>query len=74
LSFAPFRFLHPFRVTRLRAVSSAAVIAWAVLAVIAVLRNLDAGPWIVGGLVVIGLYFVAVGLTAGSAIDGKPPA
>jgi phosphatidylcholine synthase len=67
LSFAPFKFLHPFRVERLRALSIAAVIAWAALAIIAVVRDLDPGPWVVGGLVAIGLYFLAVGLTTGQA-------
>jgi phosphatidylcholine synthase len=64
LSFAPFKFVHPFRVARLRAVSIGAVILWAVLAVIAVVRDLDPGPWVAGGLLVIGLYFLGVGLTA----------
>jgi phosphatidylcholine synthase len=68
LSFAPFKFLHPFRVRRLRAVSIAAVIVWAVLAVIAVVRDLDPGAWVTGGLVVIGLYFLAVGLTERNAL------
>jgi phosphatidylcholine synthase len=63
LSFAPFKFLHPFRVRHLRAVSIAAVLLWAVLAVIAVVRDLAPGPWVAGGLVVIGLYFLGVGLT-----------
>jgi phosphatidylcholine synthase len=65
-SFASFKFLHPFRVERLRAVSIAAVIAWAALAMITVVRELVPGPWVVGGLVAIGLYFLAVGLTARS--------
>jgi phosphatidylcholine synthase len=68
LSFAPFKFLHPFRVRRLRAVSMAAVIGWAALAVIAVVRGLDPGAWVTGGLVVIGLYFLAVGLTERTAL------
>jgi len=68
LSFAPFKFLHPFRVRRLRAVSIAAVIVWAALAVIAVVRDLDPGAWVTGGLVAIGLYFLAVGLTERNAL------
>jgi len=27
------------------------------------LRDLDPGPWVAGGLVVLALYFVGVGLT-----------
>jgi phosphatidylcholine synthase len=51
------------RVARLRAVNVAAVILWSVLALIAVLSDLDPGPWVAGGLLAIGLYFLGVGLT-----------
>ena len=63
LTFVPFKFLHPMRVTRLRAVNIAALILWSVLALIAVIRDLDPGFWVAGGLVVIGAYFLAIGLT-----------
>jgi len=63
LTFVPFKFLHPMRVARMRAVNIAAVMLWAVLALIAIRRDLDPGPWVTGSLVVIGLYFLAVGLT-----------
>jgi phosphatidylcholine synthase len=63
LTFVPFKFLHPMRVARMRAVNVAAVMLWAVLALIAIWRDLDPGPWVTGSLVVIGLYFLAVGLT-----------
>jgi phosphatidylcholine synthase len=63
LTFVPFKFLHPMRVARLRAVNVAAVIVWSLLALIAVLRELDPGPWVAGGLLAIGLYFLGVGLT-----------
>jgi phosphatidylcholine synthase len=63
LTFVPFKFLHPMRVARLRMLNIAAVIAWSALALVAVLRDLDPGPWVAGGLVVIGLYLLAVGLT-----------
>jgi phosphatidylcholine synthase len=59
----PFKFLHPLRVARLRALNIAALLLWAVLALIAVLRDLAPGPWVAGGLVVIALYFLGVGLT-----------
>jgi phosphatidylcholine synthase len=62
LTFVPFKFIHPMRVIRLRALNIAALVAWSVLALIALLRALDPGPWVAGGLVGIGLYFVAVGL------------
>jgi phosphatidylcholine synthase len=63
LTFAPFKFLHPMRVRRLRALNIAALIVWSLLAVIALARHLDPGPWVTGGLLIIGLYFFAVGLT-----------
>jgi len=62
LSFVPFKFIHPMRVTRLRALNIAALVAWAVLALVALLRGLEPGPWVVAGLSATGLYFVAVGL------------
>ncbi|MGA7489691.1 MAG: CDP-alcohol phosphatidyltransferase family protein [Xanthobacteraceae bacterium] len=63
LTFTPFKFLHPMRVARLRAVNVAALALWSMLALIAVLHDLDPGPWVTGGLVVVGLYFLGVGLT-----------
>jgi phosphatidylcholine synthase len=62
LTFVPFKFLHPFRVARLRVVNIAAVIAWSLLALIAVVQNLAPQMWVTVGLVVIGFYFLAVGL------------
>ena len=63
LTFVPFKFLHPLRVARLRALNIAALILWSLLALIAVLRDLAPGPWVAGGLVALGLYFLGVGLT-----------
>jgi phosphatidylcholine synthase len=63
LTFVPFKFIHPFRVVRLRAVNIAALIAWSALALVALLRGLDPEPWVSGGLVAIALYFIGVGLT-----------
>jgi phosphatidylcholine synthase len=62
LSFVPFKFLHPLRVARLRMLNIIGLILWSVLALIAVLEDLAPGPWVAGGLVVIGLYFLGVGL------------
>jgi phosphatidylcholine synthase len=63
LTFMPFKFVHPMRVARLRAANIAALILWSLLALIALWRGLDPGPWVAGGLVVVGLYLVGVGLT-----------
>src|SRR5262252_865197 len=62
LSFAPFKFVHPMRVKRLRAVTIAALLAWSVLALVALYRDLDPGPWVAGALALLALYFLGVGL------------
>ncbi len=62
LTFVPFKFLHPLRVTRLRAAPMVALVLWCMLGAAALFRDLDPGPWISGGLVVVGAYFLAVGL------------
>ena len=62
LTFVPFKFLHPFRVTRLRTATLVALVLWSVLGAAALLYDLDPSPWIANSLVIIGLYFFAVGL------------
>ncbi len=73
LTFVPFKFLHPFRVTRLRAVTLAALPLWGLLAAAALFYDLDPGPWIAYGLVVIAIYFVAVGLADQWMTNDRPP-
>ena len=63
LTFVPFKFLHPFRVERLRLVSLGAVVLWALLGAYALALALDPGPWVASGLVALAAYFVGVGLT-----------
>ena len=63
LTFVPFKFLHPFRVARLRMVSMAAVVLWSALAAIALARGLAPGLGVTGALVALAAYFLAVGLT-----------
>jgi phosphatidylcholine synthase len=63
LTFAPFKFVHPMRVARLRAITISALMLWSLLALIAILADLDPGPWVAGALALIGLYFLGVGLT-----------
>jgi len=62
LTFVPFKFIHPLRVRRLRGLNVAALIAWSLLALVAIVRDLEPGPWVTAGLVAIGLYFLAIGL------------
>jgi len=61
LTFVPFHVVHPVRIKHLRVVTTAALIAWAGLAVFAVAKNLAPGPWSVAGLCVLAGYFVVVG-------------
>jgi phosphatidylcholine synthase len=62
LTFAPVRFVHPFRVRRWRAVTVALLTLWAVLAAIAVRQELAPATWVTGGLCLIAIYFLAIGL------------
>ncbi|MGH6768982.1 MAG: CDP-alcohol phosphatidyltransferase family protein [Xanthobacteraceae bacterium] len=61
LTFMPFKFVHPFRVVRLRALTVAALTLWIGLAAAALAHDLAPGPWVTGGLAVAGLYFLALG-------------
>src|SRR5262245_2469520 len=63
LTFAPFKFVHPMRVARMRVPTIAALLLWSVLAAIALVRDLDPGPWVAGALLAIAVYFLGVGLT-----------
>jgi phosphatidylcholine synthase len=71
LTFVPFKFVHPFRVVRLRGFNIAAVLAWAGLASVAVLSDLEPGPWVTGALVAVAVYVVTVGLTDGLKADDR---
>jgi phosphatidylcholine synthase len=61
-TFMPFKFLHPFRVRRLRSVTLAALVLWSLLATAALMADLAPGPWVAGGLLAVAIYVVAVGL------------
>ena len=61
LTFAPVRFIHPFRVVRLRMLSLIMLALWTALGLIALALDLAPGPWVTAGLCVIALYFLAAG-------------
>jgi phosphatidylcholine synthase len=61
LTFAPIYFIHPVRIARMRGLTVAALVLWAVLAFDAIRRDLDPGFWIAAALVVLAIYFVAIG-------------
>jgi len=59
LTFVPFNVLHPIRVVRLRVLTLSLIGIWAVLAIIALVRDFDAGVPVTVGLCAIALYIVA---------------
>jgi phosphatidylcholine synthase len=61
LTFVPFHVVHPVRIAHLRALTTAALILWALLAILAVAKNLEPGFLTVAGLCLLAVYFVAVG-------------
>jgi phosphatidylcholine synthase len=61
LTFVPIHVLHPVRVQHFRRLTMAALGAWAVLAAIALARNLEPGFWTVAGLCLFAVYLVGVG-------------
>ena len=62
LTFAPIRFLHPLRVTRLRALNIVLLTVWGVLALISILLDLAPGPYVAWMLALIAVYFFVIGL------------
>jgi phosphatidylcholine synthase len=71
LTFLPVEFVHPLRVKRLRPLTIAMSIAWAVLAIAALVADLNPGPAVVTLFALVSLYFAVIGvylqLTRGSA-------
>lgn len=61
LSFVPLRFVHPLRVTALRPLTIALLVAWTILALIAVVDGLKPTWWVTAGLSAIGVYFLTIG-------------
>jgi phosphatidylcholine synthase len=61
LTFVPFHVVHPVRIAHLRALTVAALIVWILLAIYALVRNLEPGFWPVTGLSLLAIYFLGVG-------------
>ena len=66
LTFVPVKFVHPLRVRHLRALTLSVTLAWALLAVAAVMQHMAPGPWIRLGLGICAIYFLAVSLLRAS--------
>jgi phosphatidylcholine synthase len=62
LSFAPIKFLHPLRVRHWRVLNIALLAAWAVLAFVALINDLNPGSYVTWPLCAVAVYFFAVGL------------
>jgi phosphatidylcholine synthase len=62
LTFVPFPFIHPLRVTRLRTVNFGVLVLWSLLALATLYLRMAPGPWITGALCAIGLYVLGAGL------------
>jgi phosphatidylcholine synthase len=60
-TFLPFPFIHPMRVRRHRAFNIALLALWGVLAIAAVILDLDPPGWVTAALCAIGLYVVCAG-------------
>jgi phosphatidylcholine synthase len=61
LTFVPIHVVHPIRISHLRAITVAALIIWALLAIIAVADGLAPGFWTVAALCALAIYFVGIG-------------
>ncbi len=62
LTFVPVKFVHPLRVQRLRVLNIALLVLWAVLALLAIVQELEPGPFVKIPLAAIGVYFLIAGL------------
>jgi phosphatidylcholine synthase len=62
LTFAPVEFVHPLRVKRLRPLTIAMSLAWAVLAIAALIANLSPGPVVLTLFALVNLYFAVIGI------------
>jgi phosphatidylcholine synthase len=69
VTFVPFRFIHPMRVRRRRALNLAVLAVGGVLAVIALVRHMAPGPWVAGGLCAVGCYVLVAGAFRADAPD-----
>jgi phosphatidylcholine synthase len=72
LTFAPIRFVHPVRVERWRSVTLAALVLWAGLALAALHYDLKPGPWTAWPLLLLGIYFFAVGFRRADPAERNP--
>jgi phosphatidylcholine synthase len=61
LTFVPFHVVHPLRIAPWRGVTTVALAAWAMLALVAVAQDLNPPLWIGAALCALAIYFIAIG-------------
>ena len=61
LTFVPIRFVHPLRVRHLRGVNIGLMALWSVLAAVALVQDLEPGPYVLLPLAGIAVYFLIAG-------------
>jgi phosphatidylcholine synthase len=61
-TFAPIYFVHPVRVPQRRLINMALLALWAVLAALALARDLSPPAWMTAALCAIAIYFLVIGL------------
>jgi phosphatidylcholine synthase len=62
MMFSPVVFVHPLRVAKLRRLTIAMTVAWFAFAAAAIVEKLSPSGWVVGGLAVTAVYFLALPL------------
>jgi phosphatidylcholine synthase len=62
LTFVPFAFIHPVRVSPWRRVNIALLVLWSLLGITVLTEDMNPGPWVTLALCAIAVYFVAAGL------------
>jgi phosphatidylcholine synthase len=60
-TFLPIKFVHPTRVKRLRGLTLAVTVVWAILSTIAIFYDFDAPRWATTGIVLTGIYLLCIG-------------
>lgn len=73
LTFAPFVFVHPFRVAKLRTTTLTLLVIWSFLAIYAIWQNMLPASWVVWGLCIIGLYFLVLGYFRTAPVHDPTP-
>jgi len=71
-TFLPIKFVHPFRVVRLRLLTIALLAVWAVLAVLAVIDGMKPDLWVTVSLCLCAAYFSVFGLIPSRRAGGTP--